>query len=179
MGIPTFFNFLGPLSNPAQPSAALVGCFDRRMAGVVADVFAGRGHSVLVVRGEDGLDEFTTTGPTRVWAVRDGVVTETVIDAADFGVARSQPGDLKGGNAAFNAEVARDLLAGKAGPVRDAVLLNAAAALVAREGWGEGGDLAVALGAGIDRAATAVDSGAAADLLQRWVTAAQAARPVS
>jgi anthranilate phosphoribosyltransferase len=179
MGIPTFFNFLGPLSNPAQPSAALVGCFDRRMAAVVADVFAGRGHSVLVVRGEDGLDEFTTTGPTRVWAVRGGAVTETLIDAADFGVARSQPGDLKGGNAAFNAEVARDLLAGKAGPVRDAVLLNAAAALVAREGWGDTGDLAAALSAGIDRAAVAVDSGAAADLLQRWVTAAQAVRPAS
>ncbi len=179
MGIPTFFNFLGPLSNPAQPSAALVGCFDRRMAAVVADVFAERGHSVLVVRGEDGLDEFTTTGPTRVWAVRGGTVTEIVVDAADFGVARSQPGDLRGGNAAFNAEAARGLFAGKSGPVRDAVLLNAAAALVAREGWGESGDIPAALSAGIDRAAVAVDSGAASDLLQRWVTAAQAARPAS
>ncbi len=169
MGIPTFFNFLGPLTNPAQPSAALVGCFDRRMAGVVADVFARRGHSVLVVRGEDGLDEFTTTGPTRVWAVRAGTVTESVVDAVDLGVARSRTGDLRGGDAPFNAEVARGVFAGKPGPVRDAVLVNAAAALVARDGWG--GDLADALSSAVGRAAAAVDSGAATDLLQRWTAA--------
>jgi anthranilate phosphoribosyltransferase len=173
MGIPTFFNFLGPLTNPAQPSAALVGCFDRRMAGVVAGVFAGRGHSALVVRGEDGLDEFTTAGPTRVWAVQAGTVTESIIDATDLGVARSQPGDLRGGDATCNAEVARGVFAGKPGPVRDAVLVNAAAALVARDGWGD--DLTVALSGAVGRAAAAVDSGAAADLLQRWVAATKPA----
>src|SRR4051794_27577794 len=172
MGVPTFFNFLGPLSNPAQPTAGVVGCFDQRMAGVMAEVFARRDHSVLVVRGEDGLDEFTTTAPTRVWAVRDGRVTESIVDAADLGIARSQPGDLRGGDAAFNAEVARSLFAGKTGPVRDAVLVNAAGALVAREGWGD--DLTGALRASVDRAATAIDSGAATDLVRRWVSAAQA-----
>jgi anthranilate phosphoribosyltransferase len=171
MGVPTFFNFLGPLTNPGQPTAALVGCFDVRMAGVMAEVFAGRGYSVLVVRGEDGLDEFTTTAPTRVWAVRDGAVSETVVDAADLGIARSRPADLRGGDAPFNAEVARALLAGKPGPVRDAVLVNAAGALVARDGWGD--DLTGALRAGVERAATAIDSGAAADLLQRWVSCSQ------
>jgi anthranilate phosphoribosyltransferase len=175
MGVPTAFNFLGPLTNPAQPTAALVGCFDQRMAGVMANVFAERGHSVLVVRGEDGLDELTTTGPTRIWAVRDGRVTESTLDAGDLGIARSQPGDLRGGDAPFNAEAARSLFAGKAGPVRDAVLINAAGALVAREGWGD--DLPGALRAAVDRVATTIDSGAAADLLARWVTTAKSLRP--
>src|SRR5439155_3541720 len=86
MGVPTAFNFLGPLTNPAQPPSAAVGCADARMAGVLAGVFAGRGHSVLVVRGEDGLDEFTTTAPTRVWAVSGGRVAEQLVDAADLGI---------------------------------------------------------------------------------------------
>jgi anthranilate phosphoribosyltransferase len=174
MGVPTFFNFLGPLTNPAQPATAAVGCADPRMAGVLAEVFASRGDSVLVMRGEDGLDEFTTTAPTRVWAVRDGGVTETVVDAADLGVARSRPQDLRGGDAPFNAEVARSLFAGKTGPVRDAVLVNAAAALAAQGGWGD--NLAPALRGGIDRAAAAIDSGAAADLMQRWLATSRSVR---
>ncbi|MGC9667256.1 anthranilate phosphoribosyltransferase [Planosporangium sp. 12N6] len=174
MGVPTFFNFLGPLTNPAQPANAAVGCADPRMAGVMAEVFASRGDSVLVMRGEDGLDEFTTAAPTRVWAVRDGRVTETVVDAADLGVDRSRPGDLRGGDARFNAEVARDIFAGKPGPVREAVLVNAAAALTAQAGWGD--DLGAALRAGIERAAATIDSGAAGDLLHRWVATAKVAQ---
>ncbi|HEV7896888.1 MAG TPA: anthranilate phosphoribosyltransferase [Planosporangium sp.] len=173
MGVPTFFNFLGPLTNPAQPAAAAVGCADPRMAGVLAEVFARRGDSVLVMRGEDGLDEFTTTAPTRLWAVRDGGVTETVVDAVDLGIARSRPQDLRGGDAPQNAEVARALFAGKAGPVRDAVVVNAAAALVAQSGWGD--DLGAALRGGVDRAAAAIDSGAIGDLMRRWLAVAQAA----
>src|SRR6185312_13223630 len=125
MGVPTAFNFLGPLTNPAQPTAGTVGCFDRRMAPVMAQVFADRGHSVLLVRGEDGLDEFTTAAPTRVWVVSEGAVRETVLDAVDLGLARSKDGDLRGGDAAFNADVARRVFAGETGPVRDAVLVNA------------------------------------------------------
>jgi anthranilate phosphoribosyltransferase len=174
MGVPTFFNFLGPLTNPAQPTAAAVGCADVRMAGVMAEVFARRGDSVLVMRGEDGLDEFTTTAPTRIWAVRDGAVTETVIDAADLGIARSSTADLRGADAPYNAKVARALFAGQTGPVRDAVMVNAAAALVARTGWG--GDLGEALRAGLDKVAAAVDSGAAGDLVQRWADTARALR---
>jgi anthranilate phosphoribosyltransferase len=174
MGVPTFFNFLGPLTNPAQPRAAAIGCADPRMAGVLAEVFARRGDSVLVMRGEDGLDEFTTTAPTRVWAVRDGDVIECVVDAGDLGVARSRPEDLRGGDARYNAEVARSLFAGKTGPVRDAVLVNAAAALVAQGGWGD--DLKSALSGGIDRAAVAIDSGAAAELMRRWLTVSQSLR---
>jgi anthranilate phosphoribosyltransferase len=169
MGVPTAFNYLGPLTNPAQPRSAAVGCADARMAPVMAEVFARRGDSVLVLRGEDGLDEFTTIAPTRVWVARDGTVTETVVDAADLGLARAGEGDLRGADAAYNADVARRVLGGEAGPVRDAVLVNAAAALAARSK----GDLVTALRNGLARAVDAVDSGRAAAALSRWVTVAQ------
>jgi anthranilate phosphoribosyltransferase len=177
LGVATFFNFLGPLTNPAQPRSALVGCFDSRMAPVMAEVFARRGDSVLLVRGEDGLDELSTAAPTRVWVVHQGSVTETVLDAADLGLDRAKPDDLRGGDAAFNGEVARRVFAGERGPVRDAVLANAAAALAARNG--PGGDLVATLRAGLDQAAAAVDSGAAARLLERWVAVATDAHAAS
>ena len=172
MGIPTAFNFLGPMCNPAQPRAGAIGCADPRMAAIMAEVFAARGDSVLVLHGDDGLDEFTTTAPTRVWSTVGGRVEEHTVDALDLGIARSRPDDLRGGDVSVNAGVARDVLAGTTGPVRDAVLLNAAAALVAYEGLG-GGDLPTALRNGIGRAAQAVDSGAAAATLERWVGVAQ------
>ena len=174
MGVPTAFNFLGPLTNPAQPRSGAVGCADARMAGVMAGVFAGRGDSVLVMRGEDGLDEFTTAAPTRVWAVREGTVTELVIDAVDLGVPRSKDGDLRGADVEYNAAVARRVLAGETGPVRDAVVLNAAAALAAQAGLGT--DVPGAVKAGLDRAAASIDSGAAAAVLDRWISLARAIR---
>jgi anthranilate phosphoribosyltransferase len=177
LGVPTAFNFLGPLTNPAQPKSGAVGCSDVRMAPVMASVFAARGDSVLVMRGEDGLDEFTTTGPTRVWAVGAGQVNELLIDAADLGVARSRTGDLRGADAAFNADVARRLLAGQEGPVRDAVILNAAAALAAHGGFGV--DVPGAVKAGLDRAADSIDSGAAASALERWIDLAQSIKAAS
>ena len=173
LGVPTVFNFLGPLTNPARPRAAAVGCADPRMAPVMAGVLAARGTSALVFRGEDGLDEFTTTAPTRVWVVHDGAVTERVVDSVDLGMPRSVPGDLRGGDAAYNAGVARALLAGEHGPVRDAVLLNAGAALATYDGLG--GSLPDAIAGGMRRAAAAIDSGAAADVLDRWVSVSQAA----
>ena len=174
MGVPTAFNFLGPLTNPAQPRSGAVGCADARMAGVMAGVFAGRGDSVLVMRGEDGLDEFTTAAPTRVWAVREGTVTELVIDAVDLGVPRSKDGDLRGADVEYNAAVARRVLAGETGPVRDAVVLNAAAAMAAQAGLGT--DVPGAVKAGLDRAAASIDSGAAAAVLDRWISLARAIR---
>jgi anthranilate phosphoribosyltransferase len=174
LGVPTVFNFLGPLTNPGRPRAAAIGCGDLRMAPVMAGVLASRGTSALVFRGEDGLDEFTTTAPTRLWVVHDGAVTECTADASDLGLARAEPADLRGGDAAHNAGVARAVLAGERGPVRDAVLVNAGAALAAYDGLG--GDVTEALAAGVDRAAKAVDSGAAADLLGRWISTAHAAR---
>jgi anthranilate phosphoribosyltransferase len=174
LAVPTFFNMLGPLTNPARPHAAAVGCFDLRMAPVMAEVFARRGDSALVLRGEDGLDEFTTAAPTRVWIARDGKVEESVVDAVDLGLPRSNPGDLRGEDAAFNAAAATRMFAGEAGPVRDAVLLNAAAAFTAHAGFP--GDFAEEMRAGIARAAETVDSGAATVLLARWVEAAQSAK---
>ncbi|WP_433343650.1 anthranilate phosphoribosyltransferase [Micromonospora sp. CA-111912] len=173
LGVPTFFNFLGPLTNPARPRAGAVGCFDLRMAPVMAAVFAGRGDSVLVLRGEDGLDEFTTAAPTRVWAAQAGTVREAVVDATDLGVPRSTLAELRGGDATYNAGVARRLLAGETGPVRDAVLVNAAAAL-ATQGPLDG-DLVEALRAGMARAAESIDSGAAAASLDRWIEIARSA----
>ncbi|MDP9240115.1 MAG: anthranilate phosphoribosyltransferase [Actinomycetota bacterium] len=174
LGVPTVFNFLGPLANPAQPAAQAVGVSDPRMAPVVAGVLADRGASALVFRGEDGLDELTTTAVNRVWAVHEGTVTESLFDAADLGLARSVVEDLRGADAAYNAMVARDFLGGAAGPVRDAVLLNAAAALAAFEGVA--GPVEQALAAALPRAAESVNSGAAAGVLARWVAASTAAR---
>ncbi len=166
IGVPTAFNFLGPLTNPAQPAAALVGCADERMAPVMAEVLAGRRASALLVRGDDGLDEITTTTTTTVWVVADGEVRRDCVDPAVLGLPPACPGDLRGGDAATNAAVIRRLVDGEPGPIRDAVTLNAAAALAAHAGLS--GNLAADLRAGAERAADALDSGAAAGLLQRW-----------
>ena len=174
LGVPTAFNVLGPLTNPARPRSGAVGCFDVRMAPVMAEVFARRGDSTLVMRGEDGLDEFSTTAPTRLWVVQDGKATETVVDAADLGVPRSAPGDLRGGDAAFNGAAARRVFAGEPGAARDSVVLNAGAAFAAQAGFP--GGLEASLRAGIARASDTLDSGAVPSFLDRWVAAATAAR---
>jgi anthranilate phosphoribosyltransferase len=170
MGVPTFFNILGPLVNPGRVRASAVGCANLRMAPVIAGVFAGRGASALVMRGEDGLDEFTTTAPTRLWLVADGTVTETVLDGQDLGIPRAEQSDLRGADAAFNAKVARAVLSGEPGPVRDAVLLNAAAGIAAFDRFP--GGLESSLRAGLERSAEAVDSGAASATLDRWIAVA-------
>jgi anthranilate phosphoribosyltransferase len=167
LGVPTAFNFLGPLTNPAQPGVAAIGCADARMAPIMAGVLAARGDSALVFRGDDGLDELSTTAPSQVWQVQNGAVTTVRFDPAEVGLPPATLDDLRGGDAQHNAQVVRDLLAGTRGPVRDAVLLNAAAALVAG-GVGEG-DLAKRITVALELAEQSVDSGAAADLLQRWV----------
>ncbi|MFD0686881.1 anthranilate phosphoribosyltransferase [Actinomadura fibrosa] len=177
LGTPTVFNFLGPLTNPARPGAQAVGVFHPRMAGVIAGVFAARGCSSLVFRGDDGLDELTTTGTSTVWVVRDGTATETTFDPSALGIPPARPEDLRGADAAFNARVAREVFAGTAGPVRDMVLLNAAALITAYEGAPPADALTGTLGAAYERAAAAVDSGAASTLLDRWIDASQALRP--
>ena len=167
IGVPTAFNFLGPLTNPARPSAAAVGCADERMAPVMAAVLAERGDSAVVFRGDDGLDELTTTTTSRVWAVRGGEVIQERLDPAALGLPPADREALRGADAGYNADVTRALLAGQRGPVRDAVLLNAGAALAAYDGLR--GPLQDAVADGMRRAAAAVDSGAAADVLDRWV----------
>lgn len=179
LGIPTVFNILGPLANPAQPSAQLVGCAEARLAPVMAAALSRRPGAALVVRGRDGLDEVTTTGETDLWDVRDGDVVQRSISAAALGIEEPGPGALRGGDAAANAEVTRMVFSGsRSGPfgaVADAVALNAAAALatLARV---PGSPFACTADAVVGRIAellpaarAAIDSGAAAEVLDRWV----------
>lgn len=170
LGIGTAFNFLGPLTNPAQPRSAAIGVADARMAPLMAGVLAGRGASALVFRGEDGLDEIAPTGPSQIWEVRDGDVQSSVVDWTDLGIARIQLESLRGAKADYNADVARRLLDGESGPVRETVVLNTAAALVA-DGTLPGtasGSLHERLLAGAGHARESLDSGRAADVLARW-----------
>ncbi len=175
LGVPTFFNFLGPLTNPARVTAAAIGCADPRMAPVMAAVLADRGDTAIVFRGDDGLDELTTTTTTSAWVAADGEVAAVTVDPAALGIEPVAPEVLRGGDATFNAAVVRDVLAGGGGGVRDAVLLNAAAGIAAYDGL-TGARLHDALARGMQLAAQAVDSGAAAALLDRWVVASQDAR---
>ncbi|MET3987397.1 anthranilate phosphoribosyltransferase [Streptomyces sp. PvR034] len=172
LGIRTTFNALGPLTNPARVRAQATGVADARLAPIVAGVLAERGSSALVFRGDDGFDELTTTATSRVWWVRDGAVTEQGFDPRDIGIPLVDVSALRGADPAYNAEVARRLLAGESGPVRDAVLLNSAAALVALDPGS--GTLEEQLAAGAARAAQSIDSGAAQAVLERWVKASNA-----
>jgi len=160
--VPTVFNFLGPLTNPAEPFAQAVGCSDARMLPLMAEVLARRGTRAVLFRGEDGLDELTTNAPSTVHTVRDGSVTESRLDPATFGFAPASVEDLRGGDAEASAAIVRALLGGESGPRRDVVLLNAGAAL-------EVAGRADTLADGIAIAAETIDSGAAATTLDRWV----------
>jgi anthranilate phosphoribosyltransferase len=173
LGVPTVFNSLGPLANPARPAAMAVGIADPRMGPILSSVLAGRGCSALVFHGDDGLDELTTTAPSAVWIVHDGEVSQTRLDPADLGIPRSDPADLKGGDPAHNAEVVRAFVGGVQGPVRETALLNAAAALAADAGVSGPEALVPALAEGHRRATAAIDSGAAAALLERWIRVSQ------
>ena len=162
LGVPTSFNFLGPLTNPARPAAQVVGVSDERMLPLMAEVLARRGIRAKLFRGEDGLDELTTTGASVVLDVRDGEVVPSRLDPADHGIDRASPDDLRAGDPEESARVARAVLGGEPGPKRDVVLLNAGAAL---EVAGVAGDLE----RGIALAGAAIDEGKAAATLDRWV----------
>lgn len=168
IGVPTVFNLLGPLTNPAGPRAGLIGCAFGDLAEVMAGVFATRRCSVLVVHGDDGLDELTTTTTSTIWRVQAGTIDRLTFDPAGFGFARAQLSDLVGGDAEFNAAEARSVFGGGTGPVRDAVVLNAAGAMVAHAGLSSSAEWLPAWEDGLSRAAEAIDSGAAGELLTRW-----------
>lgn len=173
LAVPTAFNFMGPLTNPANPTASAIGCADARMAPIMAGVLAARGKRALVFRGADGLDELTTTASNHVWEVRDGVITESDFEASELGLGPATLEDLRGGDAAHNADVVLRLLGGEHGPVRDAVLLNAAGALVAYSATAEG-TLLERLAAALEQARDSIDSGRAAGVLERWIAASNA-----
>jgi anthranilate phosphoribosyltransferase len=163
LGIRTAFNVLGPLSNPAGAPHQVVGVSDLRLAPVMADALArlGKRH-VLVFRGDDGLDELTTTGPSHLWEVRDGAVTASVLDPEDLGIPRAGKPDLRGGDVATNVAIADAILGGASGPHADIVALNAGAALYVA-------DAAPDLAAGVTLARDTLTGGAARTLRDRWV----------
>jgi anthranilate phosphoribosyltransferase len=169
IGVPTVFNLLGPLTNPAAPRAGLIGCAWGDLAEVMAGVFATRGSSVLVVHGDDGLDELTTTTTSTIWRVQAGTVERLTFDPGAFGFARAELSELTGGDAETNAASVREVFGGAKGAVRDAVLLNAAGAMVAHAGLSSDAKWVPAWESGLARANEAIDSGAAEQLLARWV----------
>lgn len=173
LAIQTTFNFLGPLSNPAQPRAMALGVAHDEMAPTIARVLARRGVRGLVFRGFDGLDELTTTSPSDVWLVADGRVHRTALDPADLGLPPATSADLTGGVPDHNAQVVRDLVAGKPGPVRDIAVLNAAAALLAFRGVSPVLSVEEQLEETLADARGAIDSGAAQELLEKWIAATQ------
>lgn len=184
IGIPTVFNILGPLSHPAQPSASLIGAADARLAPVMAEVLAARGRTAAVVRGTDGLDEITVGGYSDVWETTGAGVRPARVEPTLLGLPRCDVAELRGGDAQFNAQVLLDVLDGRTdGPlatVREAVLLNSAAALVV---W----DVACGLGAygaaserfsirlqrALPAAAESIAGGAARRVLTQWISVSQ------
>jgi anthranilate phosphoribosyltransferase len=173
LAVQTTFNFLGPLANPAKPIAQAVGVANERMAPLMAGVLAGRGARGLVFHGGDGLDELTTTTDSALWLINAGQVVQTALDPAELGIARAEKSALVGGSPQLNAAIVRETLGGKPGPVRDIVLLNAAAAGLAYAGPDLSAPVAPQLGGQLERMRAAVDSGAAARLLEAWVSKTQ------
>ncbi|WP_449277281.1 anthranilate phosphoribosyltransferase [Leucobacter sp. GX24907] len=178
LGIPTVFNFLGPLCNPVRPEASAVGVADADRAPLIAGVFRIRGASALVFRGDDGLDELTTTGHSRIWEVSRGGMTEHDLDPRDLGIPRASIEDLLGGTPEENAETVHRVLSGESGPVRDIVLLNAAAGLAAfdlvRTPESAERPLLERLREQYEVAAEAIDSGRATEKLASWAASTTA-----
>jgi len=172
LGVPTVFNILGPLANPAKPQAAAIGVANERMHAVMAEVLATKGCDGFVFRGDDGLDEITLTTTTTVLSIGKNEIKREQIDPQDFGIARAPIEALVGGDAQENAAIGRAIFDGQRGAPRDAVLLNAAAAIAAYEGRFDS-DIKTRLAEGLERATSAVDSGAAKNLLNRWAALTQ------
>ncbi len=174
LGVPTTFNILGPLTNPAQPAASAIGAASLELAPVMAGVLAGQGRDGLVFRNDDGLDELAATAKASVWEVRGGEVSKSTLDpVADLGVAPISIDDLRGGEARENAAIARRVFDGEPGPVSETVALNAAAGLVA-DGTLPGtadGSLEDRMQAALGHARGAIANGEAREVLARWVKA--------
>ncbi|HEX9260096.1 MAG TPA: anthranilate phosphoribosyltransferase [Acidimicrobiales bacterium] len=167
MGIPTAFNIMGPMANPARVLRQVVGVADQSVAAKMLGVLRNHGAvHVMVVHGDDGLDELTTTGTSTVYELRDGEITSYRVDPDSVGLARVEAGALQGGSPSVNAELARRVLAGESGPHRDIVLLNAAAGLVVA-------GVAPTLADGVATAGAVIDDGRAAAALERLVAASR------
>jgi anthranilate phosphoribosyltransferase len=172
LGLPTVFNILGPLANPARPQAAAIGVANERMHLVMAQVLAIRGVDGFVFRGDDGLDEITLATTTSVLSIGSDEVTSGLIDPSEFGISIAPISALVGGDGAENARITNSIFAGEKGAHRDACVLNAAAAIAAYEGRAEL-SLHDRIASGLKAATTAIDSGAAQDLVSRWAALTQ------
>jgi len=172
LGVPTVFNILGPLANPAKPKAAAIGVANDRMHLVMAQVLSNRGVDGFVFRGDDGLDEITLATTTSVLTIGNGEISSDRIDAKDFSIDNAPISALVGGDAAENADVTRSIFAGERGAPRDAVLLNAAAAIAAFDKE-DSLSLHQRIENALTKATAAVDSGASAALLEKWVRLTQ------
>lgn len=178
LGVPTVFNFLGPLCNPARAEANAVGVAHLDRVPLITGVFRTRGATALVFRGDDGLDELTTTGHSRLWEVSRGDIHEHDLDPRDLGIPLADIDDLLGGEPAYNAEVVRRVFAGETGAVRDIVVLNAAAGIVAYRLFQDAAQvqrpILYRLAEARDAAVAAIDSGAAEAKLAQWVEVTRA-----
>jgi anthranilate phosphoribosyltransferase len=172
LGVPTIFNILGPLANPAKPMAAAIGVANDRMHLLMAEVLAAKGVDGFVFRGDDGLDEISLATTTSVLTIGQGEISSGLLDPLDFGISKAPLSDLVGGDAEFNAQVSRAIFNGEKGAPRDAVALNAAAAIAAYKGEFSK-SLAERMQDGYADAISAIDSGAAKDLLVNWVMVSQ------
>jgi anthranilate phosphoribosyltransferase len=172
LGIPTTFNILGPLTNPSQPAASAIGVANAKLAPVMAGVLASKRRDAVVFRGHDGLDELAATAPATVWEVRGGEITEEILDpVSDLGLQPITVDQLRGGEAAENAVIATRVFEGEAGPVRDTVVLNAAAGVVADGTLVGTGTLAERMREAMVLCETALDDGRAREVLSSWAEA--------
>jgi anthranilate phosphoribosyltransferase len=172
LGVPTVFNVLGPLANPARPQAAAIGVASARMHTVTAEVLATRGVDGFVFRGDDGLDEITLSTSTTLITIGSGKIEKSIIDPKDFGIGYSPLSAIKGGAPQENARITEAVFAGERGAYRDAVVLNSAAAIAAFHGDQDRTPVE-RLTDGVKAAILAIDSGAATHLLARWVELTQ------
>ena len=172
LGTPTVFNILGPLANPAQPKAAAIGVANDRMHLVMAQVLGDRGVDGFVFRGDDGLDEITLATTTSVLSIGGGEISSDRIDPLDFDIQRAPISALVGGDAIENARITTAIFAGEKGAPRDAVVLNAAAAIAAYDARFEL-NLHNRMALGISRAIEAIDSGGATRLVAKWAELTQ------
>lgn len=167
LGVPTVFNFLGPLANPAKPKAIALGVANQRILSVMAQVMASKGCDGFIFRGDDGLDEITLNGTTTLLAIGGAQIIREQIDAKDFGIDNAPLSAIVGGDGAENAAISMAIFKGEKGAPRDVVLLNAAVTIAAFEG-----DLELPvqerISQGLIRATKAIDSGAALDLVSKW-----------
>lgn len=177
LGVPTIFNVLGPLCNPARPEASAVGVAQLDRVPLITGVFSNRDATALVFRGDDGLDELTTTGHSRLWEVSRGQIIEHDLNPVELGIPRASLEDFRGGEPHYNAQVLRETLNGHKGAVRDIVLLNAAAGLVAYELAQDSNQvlrpIAERFAEKLEIAEDAIDSGKAQQQLEKWIQATQ------